>query len=55
MALSFGLVPTHLSPQGLLILLSALFMVLGVLSVMHLMNYPHRPGLATQVSYPLSY
>lgn len=53
----FGPVPTHLSPQAAsspLLLLSALFMVLGVLSVMRLMNYPHRPGPAIQVSCSLS-
>ena len=53
----FGRVPTHLPPQAAsspLLLLSALFMVLSVLSVMHLLSYPHRPGSAIRVSCSLS-
>lgn len=42
----FDPVPMHLPPKvtSPLLLLSALVMVWGVLSVMHRMNYPHRPG-----------
>lgn len=53
----FGPVPTHLPLQAAfspLPLLSALFMVLGVLSVKHLLSYPHRPGSAIRVSCSLS-